>query len=516
MSRQQHPGRTQASPSFSGSLPGFPDAPAELIEDDSLPLPDHFPEPYVDPDLDPKDDPRSSAVLEKGETLVYCSTEYAVNHSKAEGQRDSDVFNEVKEGLRRITDKYAAPGSLLRNSSVSSSASHTLTVSAKDTLPASPTPSITLSPSPTPSISRDSGDHSSVSSSQCAMNSSGRLSVASDRTSQALPDLNSLSQAITRKQGGSVHGLSPMSVSTVSDVSSSDVPSTSSSPAPMDGFRGGPVGVSPLQSVSGLGLTASLGEGVTEQDVQQVEMFYRSHKSEVTVCHCLANLYIGSHSSPTSPSSVPNGEVPAPANGGDLWEFVTTGIPLLVLDSGDHLRARQVTLVVAEKGTGFVLWRDTVSPASHYSCPHDNFHTVTLSTDTAKLAGLSFDDGQAADDFASTVKQLTADPEDDEKGSGKKGKKKKKQESKKKPKYKPPKKMDISQPCCFQHITKLERPQITGVLPLPPNSFRPPPSSSVSSLSDAFHDHLAVPLTLARTSSQSSQLSEVSTAVSEH
>ena len=523
MSLEQLPARSaQANPSFSGSLPGVPESafvyPAG-DDDDSLPLPDHFPEPYTDPCPVEQAASRSSVTLETGQTLVYCSTERVV--SKPNGgdvHNGVDVSDEAKEGLRRITDKYAAPGFLLRNGSVSShAAAYAPVVTPKETLPASPTPSITLplsSPSPT------------VTYSPPTVMMNGGHSVASRSPSSAgSPEQNSVPNqyVAARPYSGSGHGrLTPLSVPAFSDASS-DLSDASPSPALTDSVRCGSVsGVSSAapgggryQSIGGVSLT-SLAEGVTEQDLQQVEMFYKSHKTDVIVCRSLANLYIGSTASncvPSSRTSAEPGRV-SPASGSDSWEFVTTGIPLLVLDSGDHHRTRQLSIVVAEKGTGFVLWKDVVSHLTRYACLHTNFHTLRLSSDHNKLAGLSFDDSQAAADFAASVLQLTSDPEDDLLMLSKKNKKKKKQESKKKPKYKPPKKTDISQPCCFQHVTKLERPQMIGMMPLPPNSFPPAPSASVSSMSDVFHERLS--LSMSRARSQSSELSEESTMPSDH
>lgn len=356
-------------------------------------------------------------------------------------------------------------------------------------------------------------------------------------------------------------GVSPLSIpvppfSDASSDMSDDVMSDASpaSPAltvdsggfacsPVGGLIHGGGGRGYLPSVGGLSLgSVSVGsggglpEGVTDTEVQQVEMFYKSHKAEVTVCRSLVNLYIGSAapaatitSTLNSTSSVTNGPSPVHApctaengpsavtagpasSGSDTWEFITTGIPVLVLDSGEHVRARQLSVLIAEKGTGFCLWRDVVSHLTRYTCPHANFHTLRVSTDTRKLAGLSFDDGQAAAEFSATVQRLTADHDDEllllsKTGKGKK-KKSVKLTEKKKSKYKAPKKTDISQPCYFQHVTKLERPQIVvgGALLLPPGSFPPAPSLSVSSLSDVFHDRMS--LTASRAKSASSELSE--------
>ncbi|ESO87184.1 hypothetical protein LOTGIDRAFT_97844, partial [Lottia gigantea] len=178
---------------------------------------------------------------------------------------------------------------------------------------------------------------------------------------------------------------------------------------------------------------------VQEQDLLQVEMFYRSHKTEVTVGKCLANLYFGSE------KKVDNVE---------KWDFVNTGIPLLVLDTGEHHRHRRLTFILAEKGTGFTLWKDTIDHLTKYSSPSANFHTMHVSKDHSKLAGLSFDDTNAASEFYTFIQSIMENPDDELLALSKK-KKKKKEKKEKKPKFKPPKRSDISQPCCFVHVTKL-------------------------------------------------------------
>ena len=184
-------------------------------------------------------------------------------------------------------------------------------------------------------------------------------------------------------------------------------------------------------------------EGVTEQDLLQVETFYRSHKTEVYVSGCLANVYLGSNKISFA---------------SDQWSFTCTGIPVLVLDSGEHLRERRLYLIVAEKGTGFTLWKDVIDTLTGYKAPNSNFHTLRLSTDHSKLAGLSFDDAGCAAEFFSHILRLTADPDDELLKIGKQ--KKKKSVKEKKGKVKLPKKTEISQPCCFVHVTKLDRPSL--------------------------------------------------------
>ena len=181
-------------------------------------------------------------------------------------------------------------------------------------------------------------------------------------------------------------------------------------------------------------------EGVNEQDLLQVETFYRSHKTDVFVGGCLVNVFFGTNKFDH-----------------DQWKFSCTGIPVLVLDSGEHLRERKLYMVIAEKGTGFTLWKDVIDNLTGYKAPNSNFHTLHLSTNHTQLAGLSFDDAGCASEFFSHILRLTSDPNDELLKIGKQ--KKKKSVKEKKRNVKLPKKTEISQPCCFVHVTKLDRPE---------------------------------------------------------
>ncbi|XP_013421753.1 uncharacterized protein LOC106181814 [Lingula anatina] len=185
---------------------------------------------------------------------------------------------------------------------------------------------------------------------------------------------------------------------------------------------------------------------ITEDDIGQVESFYKSLKTDVICCQGLANLYFGTLKGSATV---------------DSWTLAHSGIPLLLLDTGEGHRKRRLHIILAERGTGFILWRDSIDHLTNYKSPHPNFHTLHLSTDHTKIVGLSFDDAFAAAEFQRTYHDLISDPEDDLLNvSRKKGKKRKELEKKLRSNrrhYKPPKKNDISQPCCFEHVTKLER-----------------------------------------------------------
>ena len=65
-------------------------------------------------------------------------------------------------------------------------------------------------------------------------------------------------------------------------------------------------------------------------------------------------------------------------------------------DGSKSQTCRQIQLIVAEKGSGFMLWKDLIDNLSSYSVPDCTFHTLYLSADHRQIAGISFDDAVAA------------------------------------------------------------------------------------------------------------------------
>nr|CAD7401157.1 unnamed protein product [Timema poppensis] len=190
---------------------------------------------------------------------------------------------------------------------------------------------------------------------------------------------------------------------------------------------------------------------VTERERLQVETFFKGLKTQVEtffkglkikglktqvfVCGSLANLYLGSTSS--------DGQ----------WELSHTGIPVVILDTGEtrSRRRRRIQLLLAERGTCFTLWQDTIDNLSSYRVAGEAFHTLHMSVDHSRLAGLSFDCPGSAADLWTHLERLTADPHNISLSVP----------GRRKPKRGPkpaslPNKSQISQPCCFQHITSVE------------------------------------------------------------
>nr|CAD7433887.1 unnamed protein product [Timema monikensis] len=174
---------------------------------------------------------------------------------------------------------------------------------------------------------------------------------------------------------------------------------------------------------------------VTERERLQVETFFKGLKTQVFVCGSLANLYLGSTSSDVQ------------------WELSHTGIPVVILDTGEtrSRRRRRIQLLLAERGTCFTLWQDTIDNLSSYRVAGEAFHTLHMSVDHSRLAGLSFDCPGSAADLWTHLERLMADPHNISLSVP----------GRRKPKRGPkpaslPNKSQISQPCCFQHITSVE------------------------------------------------------------
>ena len=195
---------------------------------------------------------------------------------------------------------------------------------------------------------------------------------------------------------------------------------------------------------------------LTEHEILQIEMFYRSHKAQVFVSQCTADLYYGSaRNLTTSADDFYGPEMACLSN----WRRVKTGVPLLLLDSGESRRRRQLSVIFAEKGTGFALWRDQFNHLTNYQAKQAMFHTMHLSSDHSRLVAFRFHDAAGAADFAQKLNAIVSDPHmaDILNLSSSSKKKKDKKRLRAKSREKLPDKMAISAPCCFTHITNLDR-----------------------------------------------------------
>ncbi|XP_071941811.1 uncharacterized protein [Antedon mediterranea] len=183
----------------------------------------------------------------------------------------------------------------------------------------------------------------------------------------------------------------------------------------------------------------TMAKSISDEEVRQIEAFFLSLNCQVYVCPGLANLYF------TTLEGIAN------LSG---WELVQKGIPAVVYNRGNpgSRRDKQLQIYLAERGTGFVLWNDSLNQQSNYKSPSKNFHTMALSTEPGKIAGLSFDSERAGNELLRTVNTWISDQKDVNLGTIKD----KRKDTKKKNKSKVLK-TEISLPCCFEHITNVDK-----------------------------------------------------------
>jgi len=161
---------------------------------------------------------------------------------------------------------------------------------------------------------------------------------------------------------------------------------------------------------------------LSDGELTQIDLFYRSYRSSVYVCTCMATL---SFSRPVLTPAAGKSKLPARllddyADDG-VWACVRTGIPVIVSENGDARRRRRVSVLLAERGTGFELWRAPLDRLSDYtvtpgsgggstaegvSCSQ---HTMRLSVDArvSVTARLVFDDAPAAEEFHRALERLS-------------------------------------------------------------------------------------------------------------
>ncbi|OQV23935.1 hypothetical protein BV898_02283 [Hypsibius exemplaris] len=270
--------------------------------------------------------------------------------------------------------------------------------------------------------------------------------------------------------------------------------------ASASGSGGYPASLSSLQlhenSAFQFGL---LSETLADEEIAQIESFYKGLYSHVFVCPSVAALYLfreanrganrtatagqssmttrdgasnkqsqlnrSDNRMPTSHQQFPPSLVglnrsissggattPNPQKTGWTLEF-STGVPVVV-----HVTRpgrQSVHFIFAERATGFPLWQDShLTPSSKYTCIDSDYHEFVATANQTRV-GLRFGAASAASKFLQQVVSLIANPATfgEVKSSGRR----QAQTTPKKTKQQPPKKSSISPPCCFQHRTHVAK-----------------------------------------------------------
>ena len=147
---------------------------------------------------------------------------------------------------------------------------------------------------------------------------------------------------------------------------------------------------------------------VSDDEVRQVELFYHGLKSHIFVCTCLAELYLPVSALSNSP------QISGVQNAPDQLRYVVMGIPLW-LGSGDTRQSDSstdvISIILAERGTGFTLWKHPVKSENTYRRVDLTFHLLYLDSPASSskthqqqnrlVAGLNFFETSAP--FTSTT-----------------------------------------------------------------------------------------------------------------
>ena len=186
----------------------------------------------------------------------------------------------------------------------------------------------------------------------------------------------------------------------------------------------------------------ALGERLTEKDIFKIKLSLSCLSNRVVVCGATASLYFWQPPSLESPSN--------------QWTLARSGVPVLVISTGDcgARNPKGVYLSLVERDSGFATWKETLTSSSNYREQQKNFHTLMLSNGDGTMAGFRFNCEEAANAFlkdveAAVEEALTAASAPElNKLQTSNGKEKVK-------KFRKLKKVEISTPCLFSHVTSI-------------------------------------------------------------
>lgn len=185
---------------------------------------------------------------------------------------------------------------------------------------------------------------------------------------------------------------------------------------------------------------------LSANDILKVESSYRSIGTQVFACHCLCDLYI------TTTDRLAKLED---------WILFQHGLPVWLLNLGTNpKRQSRLSLIIAEHGSGFPIWQDTINGLNDVKLARAQHITFRLS-DQMTLAVLRFYDISAGKDFFCYYQSIRNDERYEHlfattflnrhrsSSCGSLLKKRRKTQ-------KHISKSSISNPCQFQHITSLQ------------------------------------------------------------
>ena len=176
---------------------------------------------------------------------------------------------------------------------------------------------------------------------------------------------------------------------------------------------------------------------LSETETFRVKFSLSCLSIRVVACETTASLYFWHP--PSLDSAMPN-----------QWTLAQSRVPALVTSFADYGRIpKGVYLNLADRDTGFSTWRETLTTSSNYRA-QSTFHTLILSNGGGAMAGFRFHNEEAGNVFHIALKEaITVAATPELKG---KARAKDKGRTKQFPKLK---KVEISTPCGFQHVTSI-------------------------------------------------------------
>lgn len=195
----------------------------------------------------------------------------------------------------------------------------------------------------------------------------------------------------------------------------------------------------------------SLNTRLTDKDLFKIRLSLSCLSNRVVVSSVMANLYLWTPPTPDFPNS--------------SWQFVKSGVPALVVSTGEsgERNPRGIFIYLVDPGSGFSSWKEKLTDNSNYIQQQSNFHTLKLSGDTGAMAGIRFSEEEAANSFLKEVENSSQEllnpnslPELNrvETTSSKERAKK----------FRKLKKVEISTPCLFSHVTSITSSTPVGEL----------------------------------------------------
>ena len=202
----------------------------------------------------------------------------------------------------------------------------------------------------------------------------------------------------------------------------------------------------------------SLATRLSDKDIFKIKLSLSCLSNRVVVCPSVSNLYMW--------------EQPTRAREPNQWKYVRSGVPVLVVNSGESgaRNPKGLSICLVDRESGFATWKEPLSSASSYKEQQKNFHTLTLSGASSTMAGLRFNDELAACNFVKEVEvalqdsvHVTSSPELNKVESSHHSRFRK---------FRKLKKTEISSPCLFSHVTSITQATPIGAVESGSNSKR--------------------------------------------